>query len=312
MRSIFGYFKRFYEEEFRWSIALVLLAFLGLAMFLNYATGWERRVKSLLGLYQIAHFLYYFLYYALPYWFAVVLYCVQTGKTELLRNLEFHLVSALVPLTLALDSISSMDVVESMFLVGPSLALWFGRSYNNLLQALILLLVPLAYWALRDRKNEPPYGFRLRGVTLMPYFIMLLILAPGIFAASFGADFMSVYPRYRGVEAARALGVSPLIPYLSFEFCYGLAFISVEFLFRGFMVLGLKRYLGAGVIWPMVAVYCWKHFQKPALETFSSIFGGFILGVIAYYSRSIYGGIIAHLGTAWMMEIFAFWQLSRH
>jgi hypothetical protein len=34
------------------------------------------------------------------------------------------------------------------------------------------------------------------------------------------------------------------------------------------------------------------------------------LGVIAYETKSIWGGIIVHLGIAWMMEVIAFTQKS--
>jgi hypothetical protein len=50
------------------------------------------------------------------------------------------------------------------------------------------------------------------------------------------------------------------------------------------------------------------HFGKPMGEAVSSIFGGFILGVIALYSRSILGGVIIHLGVAWLMEFTAWCQ----
>jgi membrane protease YdiL (CAAX protease family) len=53
----------------------------------------------------------------------------------------------------------------------------------------------------------------------------------------------------------------------------------------------------------MVVVYAMIHFEKPLLEAISSIAGGFVLGVIAERTRSIYGGVIVHLGIAWMMEI---------
>jgi hypothetical protein len=45
------------------------------------------------------------------------------------------------------------------------------------------------------------------------------------------------------------------------------------------------------------------------METVGSVFGGFALGVLAYKSRNIYGGIIVHLGVAWGMELAAFSQL---
>jgi hypothetical protein len=44
-------------------------------------------------------------------------------------------------------------------------------------------------------------------------------------------------------------------------------------------------------------------------EAISSIFGGYILGIFAYSSRNIYGGLIAHLGVAWGMEYLAYLNL---
>jgi hypothetical protein len=43
-------------------------------------------------------------------------------------------------------------------------------------------------------------------------------------------------------------------------------------------------------------------------EAVSSIFGGYILGVIALQTRSIWGGILVHVGIAWMMEAIAWLQ----
>jgi hypothetical protein len=57
-------------------------------------------------------------------------------------------------------------------------------------------------------------------------------------------------------------------------------------------------------------LYCTLHFGKPMGEAVSSVFGGYILGVVAYETRSIWGGVIVHIGIAWMMEIIAFAQKS--
>ncbi len=64
--------------------------------------------------------------------------------------------------------------------------------------------------------------------------------------------------------------------------------------------------MGKNVILPMAATYAVLHFGKPIGETISSIFGGYILGVIALYSRNIWGGVFIHGGTAFFMEAFAF------
>ena len=63
------------------------------------------------------------------------------------------------------------------------------------------------------------------------------------------------------------------------------------------------RFAGVDAILPMAAFYCTIHFGKPLGECISSYFGGLILGVIVYRAKSIFGGLIVHLGLAWLMEI---------
>lgn len=88
-----------------------------------------------------------------------------------------------------------------------------------------------------------------------------------------------------------------------YEISYGLDFFSIELFFRGLLVIGLSRYAGEKAILPMAVFYCTIHFGKPLGECISSFFGGMILGVIAMRTRSILGGLIAHLGLAWLMEV---------
>lgn len=113
---------------------------------------------------------------------------------------------------------------------------------------------------------------------------------------------------YKTSEAHLYLEVPEYITVMIYELAYGLDFVTVEFLFRGFMVIGLMHVVGRRAVLAMAVVYCFLHFGKPAGEAISSIFGGYILGVIAFETRSIWGGIIVHLGIAWMMEIIGFVQ----
>ena len=93
---------------------------------------------------------------------------------------------------------------------------------------------------------------------------------------------------------------------MGFEISYSLDFISIELFFRGFLIIGFMRFVGANAILPMAAFYCSIHFGKPLGECISSYFGGMVLGVIAYRTTSILGGLIVHLGIAWAMEFFGF------
>lgn len=149
------------------------------------------------------------------------------------------------------------------------------------------------------------FGLFTTGKSLKPYWLMLAIMLPVLVLASFQDDFLSYYPRYQSTAASEYLKIHQAITTLAYEFCYGIDFVAVELLFRGMMIWILGRYMGIHVVFPMATVYCMIHFGKPPGETISSIFGGTILGVIAYHSRSILGGVFIHLGVAWLMEIIA-------
>lgn len=165
------------------------------------------------------------------------------------------------------------------------------------------LLIPLwVYWYVKDRENQPFYGFSAKHQSLKLYVYLLLCMVPLIVFAATQSDFLDFYPR------AKRLGTGdlPVWRYLLFEICYGLDFISIELFFRGFMVMAFARYVGIHAILPMALFYVSIHFGKPMGEALSSFFGGTILGVIAFHSRSIYGGILVHMGIAWLMEIGGF------
>lgn len=128
--------------------------------------------------------------------------------------------------------------------------------------------------------------------------MLLLCMIPLLVFASTQSDFLAYYPRLKKLTAESA----PLYKLFVYELCYGLDFISIELFFRGFMIMAFTKYVGINSVLPTACFYLAIHFGKPVGEAVSSFFGGTILGVIAYHSRSIYGGVIIHLGIAWLME----------
>jgi hypothetical protein len=146
-------------------------------------------------------------------------------------------------------------------------------------------------------------GLTTRGFDARPYFGLLLLLVPVVALAATQPDFLHVYPKVKNVAFIDGYA-SPVWPWkLGYELSYGLDFLSIELFFRGLLVIGFVRYAGEQAILPMAAFYCTIHFGKPMAECISSFFGGLILGVLAYRTRSILGGLIVHLGLAWMMEL---------
>ena len=135
-----------------------------------------------------------------------------------------------------------------------------------------------------------------------PYCWMLLLMVPLVAWASFQPGFLQVYPKLRQVAFIEPFTQKGWLYKSLFELSYGTDFITIEFFFRGFLVLAFARYAAQDAIVPMAVFYCSIHFGKPLAECISSFFGGLLLGVVVYNTRSVAGGLIVHLGIAWMME----------
>jgi membrane protease YdiL (CAAX protease family) len=130
-------------------------------------------------------------------------------------------------------------------------------------------------------------------------------MVPLIAAAATLPDFLTVYPKFQQVlflSQPQRNGWYQLL----YELAYGSDFVSIELFFRGFLILAFARWAGKDAILPMALFYCTIHFGKPLGECISSFFGGLILGVITFHTRSIWGGLMVHLGIAWMMELVGY------
>lgn len=133
---------------------------------------------------------------------------------------------------------------------------------------------------------------------------MLLLMLPLLLLAGTQPDFLAVYPKMKNIAF---LSNSGLWFYkIIYELAYGTDFFTIELFFRGFLVLAFAKWAGKDAVLPMALFYCTIHFGKPLGECISSYFGGLILGAVTLQTRSIWGGLIVHLGIAWLMEVFGF------
>ncbi len=311
MKTIVGFLADFFRRE--WNTRYFLfVAFLLIVSFVgNYGFDLERRFLSPHPGQQIV---FYFFLYLIPFFLTIVAYVYTSGKSELLRNRGFVGLaifwSVLLATYIAFHNVPMYLLRSSpdLFAGIPGEFRWYAVRYAANIVPGLVVIVPLAlYWYKMDRTTSAFYGFSSSNINLKTYLGILLLVAPIVVVASFGPDFQTAYPRFK-------FGLPPeanpfTIP--AFEFCYGVDFVVVELLFRGFMVMAFARYLGTASIVPMVVVYAFIHFQKPMGEAIGSIFGGLVLGVISYNTKSIYGGIILHLGVAYLMELAGAFQLLR-
>ena len=174
---------------------------------------------------------------------------------------------------------------------------------TSLPSRLLMVAVPLALFRRWQPGQESFWGLTTRNFQWKPYLLMLLVMAPLIAFASTQGDFLSAYPKVKQVAFIEPY-VQHSWPYkLLFEISYGLDFVTIELFFRGFLVFAFVRWAGPDAIVPMAVFYCSIHFGKPLFECISSFFGGMLLGIVSYRTRSILGGLMVHLGIAWMMEL---------
>jgi hypothetical protein len=299
MQNIIEYLIHYYKHADKWLLLFCLLFTTSLIV-LNYTLGIETKWlykmpngwKRLLGFYIL-----YATAFIVPY---IALSLRQLGILKISPSF--------IMLLLIAPAIFALKVNYNGFTnwISKALKSPMGSYYSTIAQLPIKLLwVSLLLYILHSKycSTTSFWGLTTANVNYQPYLLMLLIMIPLIAIAATQKDFLTMYPKYKTVVPLTS-NVNYIGWYnLLYELSYGTDFIGIELFFRGFLVFAFVRFVGADAILPMAVFYCTIHFGKPLLECISSFFGGCLLGIIAYKTQSIAGGIMVHLGIAWMMEV---------
>jgi hypothetical protein len=294
VKSIFQYIRTYAAATNKVLLLLVTL-FTAVLVYCNYHYHMDRQIGSMdnLLLRFGARYIVSLAAFAVPY----LLTHVFTRK-DLFADPLFIVLLIIAPAIFALK----MELSFNFFLADEAIAnrYWNRVVYWPLLLLITTILIACCWW--RAGPKESFYGVTTRNLHIGPYLIMLAIMVPLIAAASTQPDFLAAYPKLRAV-AGSTTDLLPLWKKVLFELSYGSDFFTIELFFRGFLVLAFVRFAGKDAILPMACFYCTIHFGKPLAECVSSFFGGLLLGIVVYHTRSIFGGLMVHLGIAWMMEI---------
>jgi len=292
------------QQDFHVRQYLSVAFFLACCLSINYSINFENGILDRQE--GFLKFLYFFLTYAFAYYFVLATTSFFKNEKSFWHRREFIVKSLLVLIVLSLDS--SMPYLKKIitYFFVPEVEYWIYKIGNNICSLVIIPVPLLIYYWMYDRREGHVYGLRARRFDYRPYFVMLLFMLPLIAIATTEGSFIRQYPMYKTSSAHVYLHKPEWYTALIYEVTYALDFITVEFLFRGFMIIGMMNVLGRNAVLPMAAAYCFIHFGKPPGEAISSIFGGYILGVIALETKSIWGGIIVHIGIAIMMEVAAY------
>lgn len=294
VKSIFQYIRTYAAATNKVLLLLVTL-FTAVLVYGNYHYHIDRQIGSMdnLLLRFGARYLLSLAAFAVPYLLTYVF-----ARKDLFAAPLFIVLLVIAPAIFALK----MELSFNFFIADEAIAnrYWNRVVYWPLLLLITTILLACCWWLAGPKESF--YGVTTRNLHIGPYLIMLAIMVPLIAAASTQPDFLAAYPKLRAV-AGSTTDLLPAWKKILFELSYGSDFFTIELFFRGFLILAFVRFAGKDAILPMACFYCTIHFGKPLAECISSFFGGLLLGIVVYHTRSIFGGLMVHLGIAWMMEI---------
>ncbi|MCP4136307.1 MAG: CPBP family intramembrane metalloprotease [bacterium] len=90
-------------------------------------------------------------------------------------------------------------------------------------------------------------------------------------------------------------GVKKSFSFFNYAWPKALELMAWEFIFRGFLLFGLKDKFGEGAILIQMIPFTIFHFGKPEVETISCIITGIYFGYVAYRGKSFWPAYIIHL-----------------
>ena len=134
------------------------------------------------------------------------------------------------------------------------------------------------------RKNPLDFGLRLGSPRIWGFYVFVICLAAAaiLYTSSFIPSLQSYY----------RMDEFKLISYILSN-CVSLS--ASEFMYRGFLLFGLKEKFKEGSILLQMIPFTLLHLAKPELETLSTLFTGILFGYVAYRGKSFWPAFIIHL-----------------
>ncbi|SRR5579871_105076 len=297
---IFVNYLKEYFRQIQYKSLLLTTLFVAILIALNFSIGIEKRIYALHFPFSLISFiLFYGIVFGAGFWFQSIDPRAPTFNNKKMFIIYYSMAVIGFSLKQVHWQIPFANVLKFPWNI------YWTRVLQLPLKLLMTLMI-LFFARKIDDDNDSFFGLTTKNFKPKPYLIILLFLIPLVALAATQPDFLHAYPKVKYINFIDGQVQTPWLWKMIYEISYSLDFVSIELFFRGFLVVGFIRFAGINAILPMAAFYCTIHFGKPLGECISSYFGGLALGVIAYRTRSIFGGLIVHLGLAWMMEFFGY------
>jgi hypothetical protein len=307
MLSLFSDLLSFARKDFHLVSYIYTFTLIFSCIALNYSTGFYR--DHIRTSYFSGDSVWVFPLFYATFYFAIAIPVQLFEKNfSLLRDYRFYLKSIFFIVLYGMSvgyfgysnlEISSFYGLENLFII---------KILSQLKGTIIFLIPVIILLKTVDKKVDGIYGLSRNSKHIRGYLTFFLLLLPFLVAVSFTSDFQQAYPQFHPWTFDGIFNLPTWVYTTTYEITYAIDFVKTELLFRGMLVIGMISIMGKKAVLPMVAMYAAIHFGKPLGETLSSVFGGYILGALAYQTRHIWGGVIVHICIALSMEVMGFIQ----
>ncbi|MBZ0215745.1 MAG: hypothetical protein K8F25_04260 [Fimbriimonadaceae bacterium] len=195
---------------------------------------------------------------------------------------------------------------------GAFYLVWDQELFGFLIGLVLVVVAPacLVKWLLRADLSEFGLGWPLPGVrksVLIQFAVIAALTFPGFYLATYFPSVQEFYPYYRGDPAT--------LDFLAYELVTSLFYISIESLFRGFLLFGIIRWLCelntaqspvqefhivcAAIVLSVLPYAVW-HLDKAPAEVWGTLFWGLVAGASAASTRTIWHLVLLH----WLLNVF--------
>jgi membrane protease YdiL (CAAX protease family) len=161
----------------------------------------------------------------------------------------------------------------------------------------LILTTIIIKFVLKEKISD--YGFKFGDKKGFIYaLVFFLFMIPILWIVSSMPEFTEKYPHLPLTKANFKIFFIYEIGMLIYLFAW-------EFVFRGYLLFGLFKKFNYYAIFIQMIPFVILHNGKPALETFSAIFGGIILGYLAIKTSSFFYGFLLHFGIMFIIDLFS-------
>jgi membrane protease YdiL (CAAX protease family) len=181
--------------------------------------------------------------------------------------------------------ITTLTIVSTLLIL---IDYYFTITAGNYFDSILLyILVPIGITLVIFRESPADYGF-----VIGDWKAGLIITLGGILL-------MTPVIWYLGIHTSAMRQYYQILPQ-GLIWKKALELFGWEYLFRGWLLFGYARKYGPDALWLQAVPFAIAHMGKPAIETLSTIFGGFAFGWVSWRTGSFLYAFLIH----WFISAF--------